>query len=370
MSALFTLILILHIPELYASGGIYVSNMLLLGYIAIKALYVKPIKAWPFWVFLTPMLVFILDLWHGSDFKSLVFCINLIGLIYIFPNISFTKEYLAREVHFMVLVSMLFLAAFVVMNPSSLGSIAFNKANHWYPLATPNMIGVLAVFVIVISMENKYHWIYWGFGIFSLAFMPLIFGVFLALGVYAVWRLPGYLKLLVIPAAIGLMAMKFDFSLLNDTALMDSISSFRFSIWVESMEYISENPVIGVGMEQWPEIMGEFINPHNFMIYFILSYGYTLGILLILVAIYLAFEKSEKAGRSTVKTKAIVVVMIAYQLVYVGNIGHYSAFGNIITLLFAIHLIHQRDLQVSHAHLRSLARMPERVPHSLARESL
>ncbi|HBN77173.1 MAG TPA: hypothetical protein DD473_15425 [Planctomycetaceae bacterium] len=368
MSALYTIILILHIPELYASGGIYLSNIILLGYIAIKALYVKPIKSWPLWVFMTPILVFFLDVWHGSDFKSLVFCTNMIGLIYIFPNISLSKAHLAREIHIIVLVSILFLAAFVVMNPSSFGSIAFSKANHWYPLATPNMIGVLAVIVIVISMENKYHWLYWGFGIFSLAFMPLIFGVFLALGVYAVWRLPGYLKLLVIPAAIGLIATRFDFSILNDTTLMDSISSFRFSIWVESMEYISENPVFGMGLEQWPEIMGEFINPHNFMIYFVMSYGYTLGIMLIMVAIYLAFEKSEKAGRSIVRTKAIVVVMIAYQLVYVGNIGHYSAFGNIITLLFGIHLIHQRDLQLPRAHFSSPARMPVRVSPALARE--
>lgn len=360
MSALYALILILHVPQIYASGGIYVSNMLLITFIAYKVLEMKPIKHWPIWVFAAPILVVLLDVWHGSDFKSIVFCTNLLGLIYVFPNISYTKDKLSREVHLIVLISIIFLAAFVVMNPESFGSIAHSKANHWYPLATPNLIGVLAVIVIVISYENNYHWTYWAFGIFSLAFMPLIFGVILALAVYAVWRLPGYLKLLVIPAGIGLLLMKFDFSILSDEKLMDSFSSFRWSIWIECLEYISEHPTLGVGLEQWPAIKGQFINPHNFLIYFLMSYGYTLGTLLIMLSFYMAFEKRESPDSGAVKTKAIVVVMIAYQLVYVGNIGHYSAFGNIITLLFGIHVCCQRDVRRVFSPIRPSSQVPRR----------
>ena len=345
MAALYATILILHVPELYAAGGIYPSNILLLGYIAFKALQIKRIKRWPLWVIITTILVALLNVWHGFDSKSSVFFASLVGLIYVFPNMSFSKVQLARQVHIMILVSMLFLAAFVVMNLDSLGSISYSKANHYYPLATPNLMGVLALFVIVMSLENNYHWSYWGFGILSLAFMPLFLGVILALGVYAVWRLPRYFKLLVLPAAIGLEAIRFDSSSLNDTARMDTVSSFRFSIWNESLEYISENPLVGVGTDRWPWIMGKFIDPHNFMINFIMSYGYVLGILLIVLTFYLALNKNEESGSSTVKTQAVLVIMITYQLVYVGTIGHYSPLGNISTLLFGLHLSRPRDVQ-------------------------
>lgn len=344
MGALFALILILHVPQLYNSGGIFASNILLLGFIALKAAGVRRIKRWPLWVCVAPALVTVLDAWHTPDFKSVVFLANLIGLIYVFPNVSYTKAGLVRQLRVMVLISIAFLAAFVVMNAGSLGVLG-NKDVYWYPLASPNMVGVLAVFVVVTSLENKFHWSFWGFGMFSLGFMPLILGVILALSVYAFWRLPRKLKVLV-PVVSGLLLLtRFDSATLDDTGRIDSLSSFRYSIWNTSLEYVSEKPLVGFGIERWPPVLGEFISPHNVILHFLLSYGYVVGAWLVALTIYLAVVRQGEADETHAKTRAIVVVLIAYQLVYVGGIGHFSAFGNLTTLLFGLHLTRRRDAQ-------------------------
>ena len=338
MAVLFALILLCHIPGIYASGGVYLANAALIVYVTYTALSTRQIKRWPLLVLFLPLVLLLLEVLHGLTLKGLVAFISIFAIVYVFPTKRVEPRWLRRQVKAMVVVSLAFLFAHSLLNLQELASLSFVKERYQYVLATPNLTGFLAAFVIIVSWENRFHPAYYILGAVSLLFMPMFFGTYLVLLVFLLWRLPKLLSVPIVLAALSFVALTISWETIADPRFLLTATSNRFGIWVNSITVLSNSAWLGFGLEQWEPLLGYFINPHNFVIYFVLCYGYVIGGLFASVTVYLVLQKRENPRANAVILKPFMVSLLIYQCVYVGALGHFSTFGNLLVLFYGLFL--------------------------------
>jgi hypothetical protein len=350
MLVIFFIILFCELSIIYQMGGLYYSNLFLVLYILYKMPSVQNINhSWLLYLsFLS--ICFFIDIYHGLTFKAFLSFIYLFSFFSIFPFIRLDTKEKANTLKRMVLISLFFILLYATLNFNMFLQFEFDKVKYYQIFSSYNIIGFLVFFVVVASIELGLSRWYYIIGLFSLSFMPLIFTVYLSLLLYLIYRVFRYSKIIVVsamPIIFITLYQYIDTNKVFDTNFLNFVTSGRYSLWSDSITLSSNSLLLGYGIEKWELFLNgiKFVNPHNSIFYYILSYGVFIGALLIFLIIFKLIRHNLLFPQDRF-IWPIILGFIPFQLLYIDTIGHYSTLSILNLLVFFVFIMKNKERTV------------------------
>ncbi len=308
-----------------------------------------------FWFVFYFMYLFLLSLFvHSND--ALIGNMMYLSLVFLFIVVlpSLSKDIMVNvklQKFYLVIISLVSLV-FIVVNAGVYFSEGFFLGKHEYysVLSNPNIIGYLLYLGFSISWMlydyySKKIYLAFSFLYLTLSFILIpVITVYIAVTVYIfVMYLLNRSKITkhMLTSLVILLLVYMAFSLAETFEDWKKYLSLRDLLYVRSYDLILEKTWFGYGVNNWGYISVNIKNPHNFILYLLLSFGVIGFSIYVSHVCYLAIKlyKKTQLKYASNYNKHLFSQLVVHLLImssFVSIPGHYQDISVFLSIYYSL----------------------------------
>ncbi len=282
---------------------------------------------------------------------SLIYLVLFIFFLLFLPTLNDRAITLLKIISNFNVLFFIITVSFIILNIGlyAKGYFFINKDKYFNLLSNPNLAGYIVYlgfsfsFMLYSVTSSRKYFLYLMFYLIALIFIPPVLTAYVSVFLYIVlvlfFALNKLLKLMFAVLAITAFTLGILYFIENFEELK-ILLSYRDVLFTSSVEKIAAKPFLGYGIEGWGYLFLNMKNPHNFILYQLLSFGFLGALLFVsifLFVIYRAFDKYS-CHKSILHLHVFLqlVVNLMVMSVFVAMPGNYQDISIMMSVVLSL----------------------------------